>query len=205
MRHRIERSLILLSVLVLAGATTIQGRAAETSKASGAKKLSSPATLITKNSVGPIRLGMSVAQARKAVPKLKFARTTDGEGMALIEVKGGETADMVLYAGEDDAEGPIHENAKIQLIKVFGQAYKTANGVHPGMPLREVEKKYGKLTNISMSEIESREYAEFARQPAGLLFQVGLPEIGIAGKYPEGKRETAVYVPSAVVTNIEIY
>jgi hypothetical protein len=73
------------------------------------------------------------------------------------------------------------------------------------MPLREVEKKYGKLINIGMSEIESREYAEFARQPAGLLFQAGLPDIGIAGKYPEGKRETTVYAPSAIVTNIEIY
>jgi hypothetical protein len=132
MRLKIERTLILVSVLALAGATTIQGRATETSKASGAKKLSSPATLITRSSAGPVRLGMSVAQARKAAPTLKFARTTDGEGMALIEVKGGETTDMVLYAGEDDAEGPIHEQAKIQLIKVFGQAYKTAEGFTQG-------------------------------------------------------------------------
>jgi hypothetical protein len=73
------------------------------------------------------------------------------------------------------------------------------------MPLKEVEKIYGKLTGITQSEIEMREYAEFSKKPAGLAFKVGLPEIGIAGKYAEGKRETKSYFPSAVVTDIEIH
>ena len=147
---------------------------------------------------------MTVAQARKALPKQKFARTADGEGLALIEVKSGETVEMILYAGEDNSESPINEQAKVQVISVFGEKYRTAEGVHPGMPLREVEKRYGKLTGINMSEIEMREYAEFSRKPAGLLLKIGLPEIGVAGKYAEDKRETKTYFPSAVVTAIEI-
>jgi hypothetical protein len=138
------------------------------------------------------------------MPKQKFSRTTDGEGLALIEVKNGQALEMVIYAGEDNSERPINEQAKVQAVSVFGKEYRTTEGVHPGMPLTEVEKKYGKLTEIVMSEIEQREYAEFSKKPASLLLKVGLPEIGVAGKYAEGKRKTKTYDPLAVVTDIEI-
>ena len=160
--------------------------------------------LITRNSAGPVHIGMTVAQARKAMPGVRFARTTDGEGMALIELKRGKTLEIILYAGEENAEKPISEKAKIEMISIFGPSYRTAEGVYPGMPLKEVEKVYGKLVRLTMSEIESREYAEFAHEPAGLSFRAGLPEIGIAGIYQEGSRETKSYQPSAVVTQVEI-
>ncbi len=204
MRYRKTLSLVLASIFAFAGAALIQAHEAEKPETSQAQKVS-PSRLITKDSAGPVRIGMTVAQARKALPKLKFARTMDGEGMALIEVKNGETLEMILYAGEENPESPINEQAKIEFISVFGETYKTAEGIHPGMPLREVEKRYGKLISITMSEIESREYVEFSRPPAGLSFRAGLPEIGVAGVYPEGKRETKTYVPSSVVSIIEIY
>jgi hypothetical protein len=86
---------------------------------------------------------------------------------------------------------------------VFGETYRTAEGIHVGMPLSEAEKQYGKITD--MSEMESREYAHFANPPAGLSFRVGLPDIGIAGIYPEGKRETKDYAPTAIVNIIEVF
>jgi hypothetical protein len=204
MRRKKLRLVLFAMVLALVGTAMLQGREAGKPKPSEKPVLLSPDHLITKNSAGPVRLGMTVAQARKALPKQKFSRTADGEGLALIEVKSGETLEMILYAGEDNAESPINEKARVQAISVFGERYMTAEGVHPGMPLRDVEKKYGKLTGISMSEIEMREYAEFSKKPASMLLKVGLPEIGIAGKYAEGKRETKTYFPSAVVTDIEI-
>lgn len=148
---------------------------------------------------------MTVSQVRQVLPELQLGRTTDGEGMALIEVKNDEELEMILYAGEENADSPINENSTVQFIQVFGEMYKTTEGVHAGMPLREVEKRYGSLSEINMSEIESREYAQFSSQPAGLSFRVGLPDIGVAGIYPEGKRETKEYVPSAVVSFIEVY
>lgn len=203
MSHKKTISLLFASIFLIA-ATMVQGRETEKPKVPETQK-ASPAQLIAKDSVGPVRLGMTIAQVRKALPKQRFARTTDGEGMALIEVKNGEVLEMILYAGEENPNGPIDEQAKVQLISVFGETYMTAEGVHPGMPLAEVEKRYGKLASITMSEIESREYAEFATHPVGLSLRVGLPDYGVAGKYPDGKRETKTYVPSAVVRIIEVY
>ncbi len=163
---------VVFAALAFIGAAMVQGRETGTSKPPEKPVPLSPTHLITKNSAGPVRLGMTVAQAPKALPKQKFARTADGEGLALIEVKSGQILEMILYAGEDNAESPINEQDKVQAISVFGEKYRTAEGVHPGMPLREVEKKYGKLTGISMSEIEMREYAEFPKKPASLLLKV---------------------------------
>lgn len=204
MSHKNTLPLLFASIFLIAAAM-VQGRETEQPKKVPETQKAPPAQLITKNSVGPVRLGMTVAQVRKALPKLRFARTTDGDGMALIEVKNGEVLEMTLYAGEENPDGPIDNQAKVQLISVFGETYMTAEGVHPGMPLAEVEKRYGKLASITMSEIESREYAELSAHPVGLSLRIGLPDYGVAGKYPEGKRETKAYVPSAVVRIIEVY
>ena len=204
MRYKVATVLALVSVFTLAGVTA-WGREAETSKPAKAQNGASRAQRITRDSAGPVHLGMTVAQARKAMPGVKFARTTGGDGVALIELKRGETSELMLYAGEADPEGPTDEKAKIEMISVWAPTYQTVEGVHPGMRLDEVEKKYGKLIKITKSEIESHEYAEFTRQPAGLQFRVGLPDIGLAGTYSQGSEETKVYARSAVVTSIEIY
>lgn len=159
---------ILASVLAAACTITVPG----------GSDGGSSARRITSNSAGPVRIGMTVAEARKALPGRTLARTTDGEGVALIEVKEGQTLEMLLYAGEENAESPVDEQARIELINVYDSRYQTAESVHPGMPVSEIEAKYGKLTRIVTSEIESREYAEFPKAPAGLSFQVGLPEDG---------------------------
>jgi hypothetical protein len=109
------------------------------------------ARLIAKNSVGPVQLGMTVAQVRKALPQARLARTTEGDGIAMIEVKQGTAVEMVLYAGEADPEGPIAERARVEVIAVLGETYSTAEGAHPGMLLRDVEKIYGKLVKITLS------------------------------------------------------
>ena len=48
----------------------------------------------------------------------------------------------------------------------------TASGVHPGMKIKDVEAKLGKVKRIQLSEIEAREYATFARQPKHFGFRV---------------------------------
>lgn len=163
-----------------------------------------PSRLITRNSAGAVRLGMTVAQVREALPQSELSRTVEGDGIAMIEVRQGAAVEMVLYAGEADPESPIEEQARVEVISVLGSRYHTAEGVHPGMRLRDVEKIYGKLVTLTLSEIESHEYAVLARQPAGLSFKIELPKIGLAGKYPPGQSETRVYARSAVVGRIEV-
>ena len=159
--------------------------------------------LITSNSAGKIKLGMSVAEARKALPGMKFERTSDGEGAVLIAVNRGKDTVMTLYAGEEDGDSAINENGIIEFIEVWSKDFQTVEGIHAGMKVGEVEKKYGKIKEIMMSEIEAREFADFANQPKGLQFRL-ISENGTAGAYKEGESKTMKYTPNAYLFSIQV-
>jgi hypothetical protein len=160
-------------------------------------------TLITDKSIGPVRLGMTVARVRKALPGYKLGRTSDGEGIALIAVERRSKTLMTLYAGEPDPNRRINERAVVEHIEALDASYRTSAGVHPTMSLREVEKRYGKLKEIMLSEIESREYASFDKQPDGIHLRV-MSDNGMAGVYAEGQNRTTRYAPTAYVYSISI-
>ena len=160
-------------------------------------------TRISRKSVGPIRLGMTVARVRKALPGAKLSRTSDGEGVALIAVERRGKTLMTLYAGEDDPSARINERGVVEVIEVWTGSYSTSSGVRPRMSLRDVEKRYGKLKEIMMSEIESREYATFVRQPSGIQFRVR-NDNGTAGVYQEGQNTSKSYAPRSYVFSILI-
>ena len=157
--------------------------------------------LITSNSVGNLRIGMTVEQARRALSGFKFSRGTDGEGIAMIEIGRGKRLYMTVFAGEFDVDKPIDENAKIEFIEVFDSRYRTARGVFPRMRLRDVEQKMGKLKNIVLSEIEAREFGTFTNQPDGIDIRLQ-GRNGTAGVYGNGQSETKRYSSSAYVFSI---
>lgn len=154
--------------------------------------------LITKDTAGSIQLGITVAQMRRELPAASFARTTDGGGMALIEIKEDGELSLIAYAGEEDFQAPLDEQARVDTIWVYGTRYRTAEGVCPGMLVAEVAKRYG-APELTMSEIEMREYADFPGQPAGMTFRVQ------GGSFPDGRRRTSEYDPSASIQSILIY
>jgi hypothetical protein len=160
-------------------------------------------TLITEKSIGPVRLGMTVARVRKALPGCKLSRTSDGEGLALIAVERRGKTLLTLYAGESDPNRRINERAVIEHIEAIDSSYRTSAGIRPRMSLRDVEKRYGRLKEITLSEIESREYASFEKQPAGIHLRV-MSDSGTAGNYPEGGNSTKQYAPNAYVFSISI-
>jgi len=146
---------------------------------------------------------MTVAAERRALKGFTLKRTTDGEGVALIEVLRGSKRVMTLYAGETDAAAPVNEKAVVEVIEVTDPGYRTKAGVHPGLLLREVIRRYGKLKQIVKSEIESREFATFAAEPKGMTFQVGSDQ-GEAGKYASGKSMTSKYSSDARLYSISV-
>jgi tetratricopeptide (TPR) repeat protein len=164
---------------------------------------SSSASAITETSVGPVRLGMTVAQVRSALPGLTLTRATDGEGTPMIFVKRGATLLMTLYAGETSPGTTIDERAVIEFVEARDSSYRTAAGVYPRMSLPEVERKYGKLHEITLSEIEAREHATFANHPAGISFRVRTDSV-LAGIYPANQARTERYSPTAYVSGISI-
>src|SRR5918994_661394 len=86
-------------------------------------------TLITEKSIGPVRLGMTVARVRKALPGYKLSRTSDGEGLALIAIERRGKTLLTLYAGESDPSHRINERAVIEHIEAIDAGYLTSAGV----------------------------------------------------------------------------
>ncbi len=155
------------------------------------------------NSAGPVKTGMTVAEARKAMPGFEMKRTSDGEGLALISVERSGETHMVLFAGEDDPEARINDAAKIEYIEVLSSKYKTPQGLFPGMKISNAEKLAGKVTEIMLSEIESREYADFENGPKDYSFRL-LSEKGMAGIYQGSSRTTKRYTPGAYIYTISV-
>jgi hypothetical protein len=67
----------------------------------------SDAHLISISGMGVVRLAMTLDEARRALPGATFARTSDGDGVALVEVTFAPDTSVVVYADEDDAAAPI--------------------------------------------------------------------------------------------------
>ncbi|MCB1025616.1 MAG: hypothetical protein KDB79_14560 [Acidobacteria bacterium] len=158
--------------------------------------------LITPDSIGKVKIGMTVAQVRTAVRPMTLGRTTDGEGAALIDVRTGDDILMTIYAGEEDPDAAIDDKAIVEFIETRNTNFLTAEGIRPRMKLRELEKKYGEIKEIITSEIEAREYADFMNQPKGIQFRVENRN-AMAGVYKDGQMMTSKYDPAAYVSSIQ--
>jgi hypothetical protein len=154
---------------------------------------------ITENGIGPVKLGMTLLEAKQAFPNATFSRGSDGEGVALVNVITKETQVMVLFADEEDRNKPINWSKRISSIETFSSNCSTSLGVRPGGLVAEAEKQYGKVLKIIMSEIEARQFAEFKHQPRGMIFR-----IDYSGIFAEGQSETLRYRPDAKIYSIAL-
>lgn len=154
---------------------------------------------ITEASIGPVKLGMTLLEAKQALPKATFSRTWDGDGVARITVSTKGSAMMILFAGEEDAGKPINWSKRISSLETFSPNYATRLGVRPGSLVADTEKQYGKVLRVVESEIESRQYVAFQNQPRGMTFR-----IDYSGIFNKGQHETLNYRPDAKILSISI-
>ncbi|MEZ5343939.1 MAG: hypothetical protein R2681_00145 [Pyrinomonadaceae bacterium] len=159
--------------------------------------------LITSDSIGDVKIGMTVAEVRQTLKPIILSRTSDGDGAALIEVKRGEEILMNLYAGEEDSEAPVDDKAVVEFIETWNPDFRTSEGIRPRTKLSELEKQYGAVKEIIISEIEAREFADFERQPDGIQFRA-MNDFGMAGIYEKDEMTTTKYDPAAFVGSIQV-
>ncbi len=149
--------------------------------------------LITANSAGNIKLGMTVAEVRNAIrPMVLSFELGDYDQKSfrsMIFVKKSKDAELPLMMlgvdqetliSDPNAAAKISENAKITLIQIWDESFKTKEGIYSGMPLGEAQKRLGKLVGICWTTIDNgREYATFLNQPKGISFTIqGVEEGG---------------------------
>lgn len=121
-------------------------------KDKGNSIMSDANNLITVTSVGNIKLGMTIGEARKVLPSGFTLGPGGGEGVTFIGVFDGEKHLMDIgHYGEsivDSELPPIDENQTIGQITILDSRYKTAEGVHVEMTIANAEKQYGKITEM---------------------------------------------------------
>jgi len=154
---------------------------------------------ISATAIGPIKLGMTLMDCQKKLPKATFKRGSDGDGAALINVQVGGSEIMTLSTGEDDPDKPLAWNRKVEWIETFSYQCQLPGGIHVGSLVSEAEKVYGNTISIEKSEIESREYIRFKHPPNGIIFR-----IDYSGLFKEGSKTTNRFAPNAKIFSIAI-
>ena len=155
--------------------------------------------LIGESGIGGLRLGMTLDEAKRALPTVRFSRMTDGDGASLVEVTRASGDWLSVWAGEEDPSLPIDWSKRIQIIQTFSAVFHTPEGVRVGSLVTDVERVFGKTKQIIKSEIESREFIEFERQPAHLTFR-----LDYSGIFAITTRETTRFKPGAKLWSISV-
>lgn len=148
--------------------------------------------LIRPGQVGPFRVGMKIRQAKRMLAGATFKDGEDAEGLAILIVSRNGAPLLHIYPDQDALEN-------LELIRVLTPDCATADGVHIGLPLAEVEKRYGRLVRIERTEVEKREEAGFEKGPGWMDIDVGSGEAGV---YPKGKRCAQSYRPGAKIQGL---
>lgn len=126
--------------------------------------LPAAACTVDQHGIAGIRLGQKIAEVKRTFPKARLAQTQDGDGAELTEITLGKGVNVYAHLDE--------EKQAIEFLETFSPACQTRSGVRPRMRLNRMPSQLGRFKGITMSEIEMREYAEYARQPKWLLIRV---------------------------------
>lgn len=153
---------------------------------------------ITHQSVDAIQLGMKVKTLAR-LPNIEIKRIFDGDGIPLIEVYKNKIAFAVIYAGEENPEQKMNLNQRIISIETFNKNCFMENGIHPGMPLKELTNILGADINIQQYEIEQREYIQSSVIEDNMFIRVDG-----AGIYQETQTVTSKIHFDATVVSIGV-
>lgn len=182
---------------------------------------------VSPGSAGPIRLGMSVIQAREALeagyqvvdpPNLRLRsqsiNSTEPEigGPALhvsndlysVRDPSGKT---VLEFLTSNPANPEHPENRIVMISAISTRFSTAEGVRPGDRIAEVVHIYGPAALLDNdTEGFSREWVVFRNGPAGIRFQAAQAGGGdrLAGIYGTSNLTTSSFVPGSIIRALVI-
>jgi hypothetical protein len=164
-----------------------------------------PARLISAGGIGPVRLGMTLAQAKRVmgstvrwenVPNLMV-------DFGAIAVKSGST---VLFYVVYEADRPLRDRDTISILMTQNPAYKTSEGVGPSTTIARAASIYGPATLSFNWDDEAREYVRFANQPSSMLFRTQGQPNNFDGQYAttqgDAFHSTTTYRATAAISAV---
>lgn len=156
---------------------------------------------ITATSIGPVKIGMTVKDARKALPQATFKVTEGLDDLVILEAHVGKEQVWLSPLGDGPPPGrSLLDSTMLKSLETFSEQCRDDNGVGPGTPLRDAASKLGGVKEIVMSEIESREYVTFGRQPKGRWYRIDYTGIFA----PESPSRTTDYQPEAKIMAVGV-
>ncbi|MGE5658727.1 MAG: hypothetical protein ACM37W_19170 [Actinomycetota bacterium] len=174
-------------------------------RAIAAEKAPAQSLTISDRGIGSALLGMTVGKLKQTLgSKAQFQVSSpyqvDFDALAVSQ--SGKVQYRIIYP----ARTKLKDTEAIELLMTDNSNYKTAQGVKPGMTLKQAEAIYGKATLSYHIENESRERVIFAKQPSQKISFVpkvkGKQVAGIYGAGKGGYFETNQYQPNAVIESI---
>jgi uncharacterized protein YecT (DUF1311 family) len=162
-------------------------------------------TLIGPDGIGVARIGMTTAQLKQrldahTVLLAKQRMMVDVEAIPMS--REGIIQFYVLFPTGTS----VKDTSVIKALLTTNPAYKTREGVGPGMLLSQAARLYGQPTLTYNTANESRETATFAGQPSGQIrFGVKVGVTSMAGVYAGPRKEynqTQRYQDSAFISYV---
>lgn len=162
-------------------------------------------SIISATRIGSARLGMTLGQLKQVLgEKAKFQVLSPFlvDLDAISVTQSGKVQYYILYP----AGTTLSDSNSIELLLTDNPSFRTAEGVGPGIPLKQAEAVYGDVTLSYNTQNESREQVRFTNQPAqSLLFQPTAPGQQFAGIYPSSSgeyNETKIFRESASIRSV---
>ena len=172
-----------------------------------AQKGASASVAISDRTMGAAQVGMTLGQLKKTLGataqfKVESPFMVDFDAVALSQ--SGKVQYRIIYA----AGTKLKDTDVIELLMTDNPNYKTAQGVGPGMTLKQAEAIYGKATLSYNVDNEMRENVVFANQPTRKIMFVpqakGKQFAGVYGAGKGGFYQTNKYQPNAVIKSVMV-
>jgi hypothetical protein len=172
-----------------------------------AQKGASASVAISDRTIGAAQVGMTFGQLKKTLGataqfKVQSPFMVDFDAVALSQ--SGKVQYRIIYA----AGTRLKDTDVIELLMTDNPNYKTAQGVGPGMTLKQAEAIYGKTTLSYNVDNEMRENVVFANQPTRKIMFVpkadGKQFAGVYGAGKGGFFQTNKYQTNAVIKSVMV-
>jgi len=164
--------------------------------------------LITQSAIGAAQLGWTFAEMKKGIAGISAEHEPFLVDFAAIPVRRDN--EVLLYIVYEE-NAPLKDTDTVTMLSTNHPDYRTAEGVGPGVLIKDAAAIYGEPEFVYNVDNESREYVTFASGPTGRIWfrprrqSSDLDYAGIYSDTTDGSIfRTAQYHDDAVIEWVDI-